>query len=284
MSNNRGVYFLANDYIFDFAVAFLNSFRTSNPDIPLCMIPFDNDIVQLGSLCSEYHFRIWQNDDILQQCDRISLSFHDHVLGHYRKLATWEGDFDEFIYIDSDTVVLKNVNFVYDYLKEFDFITSHSNIPEIRKWVWKDSIDEIRTLTSEQTSFAANTGFIASKRGCLDVNEVVRRLPAALELVDHMELMCCEQSFLNYLIVTSGMRYTSILTIARANESLNLPRELWAGSQINSVVNGGQLVCPERPPVLLVHWAGEWQSARKENRQVPFYELWSFYRRMRVDH
>lgn len=217
--------------------------------------------------------------------DDISLSFHDHILGHYRKLAAWQGEFDEFIYIDSDTVVLEDVDFVFRYLKEFSFLTAESDIPENRKLVWKESIDETGRLTSEQLSFAANTGFIASKKGCLDLSDVVSRLPAAVELRGHMELFCCEQPFLNYLIVTSGMCYTSLYTIARLNGPWDLPRERWAAEPATAeiVVRDGRIVSTEIPPPLLVHWAGEWQRARKENRGLPLFELWNFYRGMKKD-
>ena len=285
MARKRGVYFLANDNILDLAIAFLNSFRRYNNSIPLCLIPFNDDASRVVQLQSKYGFSIWQDSAVLRWCDDISLSFHGHTLGHYRKLATWQGEFDEFIYIDSDTVVLENIDFVFHYLKEFNFLTSESDNPENRRWVWKESIDGTEKLTEEQLSFAANTGFIASKRGCLTLSDVVGRLPAALELADHMELFCCEQPFLNYLIVTSGMRYSSLRTIARVNGPLGLPQVRWVGDPdlADVVVRDGRIVSPEIHPPLLVHWAGQWQPARKENRRIPLFELWNFYRGMKMD-
>jgi hypothetical protein len=279
----RGVYFLANDNILDLAVAFLNSFRSYNPSISLCMIPFNEDIQEIMQLQSQYDFSILQDPAVLRLCDDISLSFHDGIVGHYRKLAAWEGCFDEFIYIDSDTIILENIDFVFDHLKEFSFLTSHSDIPQIRKFVWKESIDGTGKLTPRQLSFAASTGFVASKRACLGLSDVLRRLPAAIELSDHMELSCCEQPFLNYLIVTSGMPYTSLHTIAQITEAWDMPQERWAGDSSGVVVRDGQIVRPKCPPTLLVHWAGEWKRAREENRLIPLYGLWSFYRHLRVN-
>ena len=59
-------------------------------------------------------------------------------MGQYRKLAAWFGAYDEFIYVDCDVIVLSEFSLIYDFLREFDVIVSHSNIPSIRKWVWKD--------------------------------------------------------------------------------------------------------------------------------------------------
>jgi len=273
-----GVYFLANDSILELAIAFLNSFRTHNPSIALCLIPFDDHIEQLAALHERYDFSIWRDEEALERCDALSLSFHDQALGHYRKLAAWGGDYSHFAYIDSDTVVLQNIDFVFDHLERFSFVTSHSHMPEIRKFVWKESIDAAGLLTSEQVAFAANTGFIASKRGCLDLGDVTARLPAALELVEHMELSCYEQPFLNFLMVTSGLEYTSLHAIAHASGSLSIPRERWGGDATGIVVRDGRVVSPESPPTLLVHWAGEWRTARDENRQIRLHQLWSFYR------
>ena len=28
----------------------------------------------------------------------------------------------------------------------------------------------------------------------------------------------------------------------------------------------------------MMHWAGEWQRARDEGQQIPYFDLWSYYR------
>src|SRR5262249_42560440 len=147
------------------------------------------------------------------------------------KLALWEGPFDQFVYIDSDTVVLHSIDFVLRYLDQFDFLTSHSDMPQIRSWVWRDSIYATGALSDAQISYAASTGFLASRRECLPRAQVDARLPAALALAQHMELRCCEQPLLNYLIVTSGLRYASLSTIAREiGAQFGPPLEFWAGN------------------------------------------------------
>src|SRR5580658_3484813 len=80
MTHPQGVYFLANDYVLDLAVTFLNSFRKYNPTIPLCLVPFDADICKVTALADKYGFEIYDNMEVLYECDRISESFHDTVL------------------------------------------------------------------------------------------------------------------------------------------------------------------------------------------------------------
>lgn len=270
----HGVYFLANDRVYDQVVAFLNSFREHNPTIALRLIPFADDTTRVEALASRYGFSLWSDAEVLNRCDAISAQFHGEVVGHYRKLAAWEGEFDRFLYIDCDTVVLRPVDFVFEYLDRYDFLTSHSNIPTIRKFVWRDSIYDAAALTREQIRYAANTGFVASRRDALDLDRAEARLDGALALADHMELICCEQPLLNYLIVTSGRPYTSLSSIAAKTGDWGIPQERWAGMSIDMVPD----TQVPQPPILLVHWAGEWEKSRREGTPIPHRELWEHYR------
>jgi hypothetical protein len=275
----RGVYFLANDGVLDVAIAFLNSFRTYNPSTALCLVPYGDDVEQLTSQRQRYDFTIWCDLAALRWCDNISRLFHGCAVGQYRKLAMWEGPFDQFVYIDCDTVVLHSIDVVLRYLDRFDFLTSHSDMPQIRSWVWRDSVYATGALSDAQISYAANTGFLASRRECLPHAQVEARLPAAVALAQHMELLCCEQPLLNYLIVTSGLRYASLYTIARETGTrFGPPLELWAGNP-SLVVRDGRVIHPTTP-TLMVHWAGEWAKARAEGRQIPYHDLWSYYRHL----
>lgn len=278
MKKQQGVYFLANDRCMDLAIAFLNSFRTYNPEIPLCLIPYDTDVHDLCGLSATYKFSIFDDLVTLGDCDTASLAFFSTPRGQFRKLAAWEGKFDEFVYIDIDTVVLHSVEFCFEYLKRFGFVTSHSDIPGIRKWVWKDSIYSADSgLSMAQISFSANTGFIASRRGLLSRNLVSQKVSQASTLAEHMELFCVEQPLLNYLIVTAGVPYSSLLTIARTTGSHEIPLERWAGRPIGRIVDGKVIVENGSPPILLVHWAGEWQSGRHQTNP-----LWRYYRDLGV--
>lgn len=278
----RGVYFLANDRVFDLAVAFLTSFRRSNPDIPLCLIPFAEDCERVTALAARYSFTVWEDQETLLACDEVGRPFHGKPLGHYRKLAIWSGPFDEFLYIDCDTVVLEPVDFVFELLAEHDVITSHSNMPNIRRWVWRHSALDAGVLNRQQIGFAANTGFIASKAGLFDARKLLTQLDAPLAFAEHMELDCCEQPYLNYIIVTSGYSYTSLLSIVKRTGRKDIPLERWAGNDIGEV-SEGRIVSPGESKILVVHWAGEWERARFAGRDIPHREFWQYYRSLHQD-
>jgi hypothetical protein len=272
MAGRYGVYFLANDHVLDRAIAFLNSFRRFNPTLPLCLIPFGEDIGRLRGMRDRYGFEVWSGDPaLLRACDEISRSFHGQVLGHYRKLVAWEGDYDRFVYIDTDTVVLGSVEFVFELLDRAGFVTGYSDLPGSRGLVWRESIVDAGRLSPEQYGYAAGTGLVASRKECLRFTGVTPRLAAAAELAPHMELSTVEMPLLNYLIVTSGWPRTSL---RRAGQ----PGERWAGEEMGEI-RDGRLVSPWLPPVLFVHWSGFWwELARGEISELPHRELWDYYR------
>jgi hypothetical protein len=279
VTTSRTLYFIANDRMYDFTVAFLNSLRAYNPASPLCLIPYDSDVDRVLTLQSDYAFSVWSDDQVLARCDDISRQFHGRVLGQYRKLAMWEGPCDEFLYVDTDTVVLRSLAFVFSLLSDVAFLTSHSDMEGLEQWVWKPTIRASGALTELQIRFSANTGFIASHRGLLTLDYAEAFLADALELAPHMELMCAEQPLLNYLFVTSGLRFDSLAAIVHRTGQTEIPRERWAGSNSMSVSHG-EVTSPRVPPTLLVHWAGLWN--RLEQGTLPYMELWKFYRDLRV--
>jgi hypothetical protein len=264
--------FLANDSMKDLVLAFLKSFRRFNPEIALCLIPYNADIFWLKGIRADYNFTIYEKQDILEWCDEISIQFHGRLMGQYRKLACWHTDFEQFVYVDVDTVILHDLAFSFDLLPGFGFLTSHSDLPDIRKWVWRSSINQQSVLSGKQVSFAANTGFIVSERNALTKERVDALLPGALQIRVHMELLTAEQPFLNYLIVTSGLRYSSFLTMARISQRRDIPQERWGGYK-EPESSEGIVTEPTTYPLLLIHWAGEWRSGTHLSSK-----LWQFYR------
>ena len=301
------MYFVANDRVIDIAIAFLNSFRKFNPEIPLCLIPFTKDNNKLKQLQNQYRFSVYENQEMLTYCDELSRQFHQETIGHYRKLVIWDGPFDEFIYIDIDILILKSLDFVFRLLEHYDFIVSCSNIPSTEKWVWKKSIYQTGKLTQEQIQYAANTGFMVSKKHAIKKDDINMRINAALELKQHMELFCMDQSFINYLIVTCGKRYTSFLLLLDSPLYPENYVEFWAGEdkkKLREDLNTGLQTLLEGKwrEVLLIHWAGVWQLKKSEIKLsnllksmklrrydwpvsifMPLKKLWKHYRTMHLD-
>jgi len=263
----RGVYFLANDAILDVTIAFLKSFRIHNPAVPLCLIPFGDDIERLAALGEIYDFSIYSDRCMLERCDEISLKFFDWRCGQFRKLCAFEGEFDEFIYVDCDTIVLNDVYFTFQFLDRADFITSHSDEPHLRQWVWKESIYEAGVLSAQQIAFSANTGYFCSRKGQFTISGLERDLQKSLDVKQHLELGCAEQAYLNHIVVTSGCRYASLKKMKLDSGHWSIPLERWAGDKGRLRSWLGGLRASARAKILLIHWAGMW-SAQPSDRAI----------------
>jgi|GEM_PF-747836 len=280
-TKSKGVYFLANNKVFEMTTAFLNSFRTYNKDLSLCLIPYNNEFDQIEAMKNIYDFSIFTNEELLKSCDDISIKFHGNVVGAYRKLVAWEGEFEQFIYIDIDTIVLDSLSFVWENLSHCKIFTSHSNMPEIRRWVWKDSIYTHSKLNIAQIEYATNTGFIASSKNILPMSWILEKVEEALILKDDMELLCMEQPFLNYLIVTSGYNYGSLFVFFMWGGTItkDIKLECWAGLP-GGIVRGGKFKDPHKRPIFLMHWAGVWRENNEDLAKIPYVELWNYYRNL----
>jgi hypothetical protein len=269
----RGVYFLANDRLLAEVVAFLNSFRARNPDVQLCLIPYDANTTRIRTLAESYSFSVLDDQKLLKHCDDISAVFHGRVRGHYRKIAAWGGIFEEFIYIDIDTIVLRPVDFVFPLLRDYDVVTAHAGEPGSRKFVWHDTIRPGLELTQVEIDYATNTGFIASKRGLFDPYGIDALVERAKALAPHMELLCMEQPLLNYLLVKSTGRFTSIRQLNEGRTDEKLPCEAWAGDRGWHIEPDGNSSYRGQPhPVLFVHWSGEMVPTKWEKKLYSFLE------------
>jgi hypothetical protein len=275
-AEKKGVYFLANDRVVDLALAFLNSFRLTNPDTPLCLIPYAADYEKLDALSTPYNFTVFSDQDFLNYCDEISLMFHARVSGNYRKLACWQGDFEEFIYVDIDMLVLKNLDFAFPLIQHYDFVVAYSNMPSIVKWVWKDSIYKSGMLSDEQIQYGANLGFLCSRKSALTRPDIDARLSDAKRIQPHMELSTLDQPFLNFMIVSSGKRYTSLYSLLDHPVYPENYVEFWAGNNKRDLLAGVKTMMDGKlREIFLIHWAGCWQARKWE---IDLYRLMAILR------
>ncbi len=299
-----GVYFLCNDGLIEMAIAFLNAFRLYNPNLPLCLIPYrDDDITQLRDLARVYDYSIFPYPDVLVACDRIGHRIKPYDY-RFRKLAIWEGDFDNFIYLDVDNIVLDDVLPLFQLLQAYQFVVCDSNVAGNIQWVWKDSLPLREKIGAAQVEFAANTSFILSRKGALSLAVIESRSDAIDDLVPYMQLACGEQPLLNYLIASSGQKASSLSALHKSGANVGIG--YWAGMASNPEM--AAQVYPEgtlklqgtSDRVMFIHWSGLWQARtidkfiygllrlcglgrsgiRATRLWFPYKRLWLYYRNL----
>ncbi len=253
----RGLYFLADDAVFDWVSAFLASLRRVEPSLPVCLVPFSEHVGKVAALGRHFDFSVFPDLNLLEAADAIGRRFFPGGRGEFRKLALWEGPFDEFVYIDVDTILLRPVTPLLALLQCHDVVFSSSHVPGARRWTWRDSIEAAGLLPASMVESAANTGFFLSRAGRLALSDLIGLLAGIGPLVQHMELRCKEQPFLNYAIAALELKATSLYHLRHASGYFHLPQECWAGDEGWSGIRQGCSRHEGVPiDVLFVHWAG----------------------------
>ncbi len=135
MTLPKGIYTLANDNLYDQVIALINSIRSNyDSKIPICIIPYNNQINQLKNLHleqvflfnQEESFNKWQNfaAEIWShpRFGNLKQTAWYHGSNTIRKLCSFDGPFEQFIYIDSDELVMSSLEDCFNKLTNYDCV------------------------------------------------------------------------------------------------------------------------------------------------------------------
>ncbi|MEL6332337.1 MAG: hypothetical protein AAFQ76_07095, partial [Cyanobacteria bacterium J06626_26] len=121
----RGVYIVANQKVGENAIALLASLRRHDPDVPVYMIPFNDDYQPLYQKLNRlYQVQLFPDlaflDSFTQTISEIFPRDFLALPNKMRKLAAWFGPLDEFLYIDTDILFFEPVSHTLAYLDRAD--------------------------------------------------------------------------------------------------------------------------------------------------------------------
>jgi hypothetical protein len=136
--NDRGIYTLANDVVYDQLVALLNSIEANvSPDIPICVIPFDERLDKVQQeVNSRPNVTLFDNQESIKRWESFaqkvwavhpeakkkSLSRPPWGKGHHHRFAAFDGEFDQFVFYDADSLAMKPVDDIFKKLEIYDFV------------------------------------------------------------------------------------------------------------------------------------------------------------------
>ena len=109
---------LVNDHFFDYFIPFLESFREHNPALDLWVIPFDENIDKVRQVASLYRFKIVEFD--FSAIDAFSTQLFGestYLKNRLRKLAAFDLDLDEFLFIDVDMTVGQSLDAFFGHIR-----------------------------------------------------------------------------------------------------------------------------------------------------------------------
>ncbi len=284
----RGVYFSANDAVYDWAIAFLNSYRRFNPDLPLYLIPFDEDCDRLLDVQSEYDFKIY-TDPAFERLEAIGEAFE---LGHspgvgphwFRRYAAFWGPLDEFLYLDARQIVLAELESFVAAPRKYGFEFMHYDCA-------LDQVYEPGPFRHEMLRRNRGRGFLsgfwASRKNLFNIEEFEKLAEEALRIRDQLNPRNTDQAFINFCCDVKPVQYGhfaetmgGICQQAWANQTGSVYEQdgayyLWSYGKLN-----------HKKRLVLLHWAGisegptmperKWFSRWRYARSTTFHQLSSW--------
>ncbi|MGB0562598.1 MAG: Npun_R2821/Npun_R2822 family protein [Spirulinaceae cyanobacterium] len=279
----RGIYITANDKFTEQALALLNSIRHYDPDTPITLIPYDENYRAIAArLNQDYGVKLYPDLDFIE---RLSQQLYE-IFGEgffarpnqFRKQACWFGEYDEFLYIDTDIVVFEKIIDNLDALKENDFLCCDYQHRGGITNVFNPAIFESGVLVERDRSAIFNCGWWAARKGRFTETDLYRVFAECAAHPNYFDFSqkTSDQPIINYLIlknIPSDRRFNLVNRPGGAPGS-------WAGSQQFIREGRDRLLDPNcnNQPVQYLHWAGIRLAPG-----CPYWQIWQHYRYLNGD-
>lgn len=252
-----GVYFSANDAVYEWAIAFLNSFRTFNPDLRLILIPFNEQCDRLLKLSNIYNFEVYI-DSSFSRLEAIGQAFE---LGYtptgpywFRRYASFWGPLDYFIYLDVRQLILADFKPLIEAIETLGFDLLHYDCAVDQVY----ELGEFRQkLLRQGRGRGFNSGRWASRRGLFSLEEFEELAQSALKIRSQLNPRNTDQAFINYCCDTKLVRYSHF-----AEAIGGICQNGWARQSGNIFQKYGKYYLwdygglDHHKQVVLIHWAG----------------------------
>ncbi len=252
-----GAYFSANDVVYDWTIAFLNSFRTFNPNLRLILIPFNDNCDSIYQLQEKYNFEIYI-DPTFDRLEAIGRAFE---LGYtatgpywFRRYASFWGPLDRFIYLDARQVVLADLQPIVEALDDdkFDLLHFDCAIDQVYE------PGELRCqLLRQGKGRGFNSGRWAARKGLFTIEELELFAASAIKVRTQLNPRNTDQAFINYCCDMKPIYYGHVAQVLGG-----ICQTSWARQPGNIYQESGKYYLwdygglDHKKQLLLMHWAG----------------------------
>ncbi len=264
-----GVCFSANDVVYDWTIAFLNSFRKFNPDLRLILIPFNEQCSRLLQLQDRYNFEVFI-DPSFERLEAIGQSFE---LGHtptgpywFRRYAAFWGPCDRFMYLDVRQVILADLTPFITALDEFDFELLHYDCAIDQVY---ESGEFRQQLLRQGKGRGFNSGRWAARKGLFSIDDFEQLATEALKIREQLNPRNTDQAFINYCCDLKHIQYGHFAEVIGGicqNAWARQSGKIYEIDRIYRLWDYGGL--EHKKQVILVHWAGCKLSATMPHRNL----------------
>ena len=270
---SRGVYIVANQKVGENAIALLSSLRRHDPEVPVYMIPFNDDYRELFQKLNQlYQVHLFPDLAFLETfTQKISDIFPRDFLAlpnKMRKLAAWFGPLDEFLYVDTDILFFEPVSDTLAYLDQADFICCdyHFKGRKLRDVFSADAVER-GIFPADVVNSVFNSGLWGSKKGAITLEQVYQRLGECAANRDYFDFSggTTDQPIMNYLVLNSIDKRLNIAQVE--------PNEPGSWGGMKHFVERDRALYDGETRLRYLHWAGTPMCPGG-----PYRELWEYYR------
>jgi hypothetical protein len=270
---NHGIYIVANDRVMENAIALVNSIRCYNTNVPIILIPFNDEYYQVAEQLGTLHqVQVFPDlefiDTFTQKVGEIFDRDFLKLPNKMRKLVAWFGPLDEFLYIDTDIVVFEDIAANLDQLQTVDFFCCdfHFSGEKLRN-IFSSYVLEQQIFTKTELEDVFNSGFWGSKKEIITLNQMYKTLKECAQHKQYFDFTqgVTDQPVLNYLVLKNIPRRHNLVKVPGGAPGN------WGGSphfkEIDHVLydNGKRLK--------YIHWAG---TPIKPGGS--YWNIWEYYR------
>ncbi|HEX4159041.1 MAG TPA: hypothetical protein VHY79_11230 [Rhizomicrobium sp.] len=263
----RGIAIVANDRVLHWLLPFLESYQATNADIPLHLIPFDDNVTATRR-AAELYGAIWVTEETTE-VDALARRLYPLFPHHRRRLRKLQAlalPLDRVIYLDVDTILFRNFNGVFSALDpgETEFVIASS------------SEDYVYNRRRGQHAFLDNVtlfndGFFLTSRHILSLADFERVVAADEDLFHSVRKrgMLFAQPLVNFVVHRLGLKVKALADCVphASNESFYKAEGV-------KLTENGPLDWQGRE-IYFAHWAG----ARGTPKRRIFDAVWQDYAR-----
>ena len=244
-----GIAIVANDKIYKWLLAFLESYRTTNAATPLYLIPYDENCEQTRRAAAAYGAVLVEDE--LDEIDALAERLYPLNPGRRRRLRKLQAlalPLDQVIYLDVDTILFRDFSPLFGKLVAgtHDFIIASTSA----EYVYNEAGRDHDLL---QGAVFFNDGFFSTASRLLNVGDFIRIVDENEKLFHAVRKRggLFAQPLVNFVVHREGLAVTSLAeTLPRASdESFYKPVSA-------SFADDGLPVDGEGRKIYFSHWAG----------------------------
>ena len=246
---SRAIATIANDKVYDWVVPFLESWRRSNAETPLHVIPYDENCDRTRRACEAYGASFTEPDSVA--LDALSKRLYPLYPKHRRRLRKFLSlalPVDEVLYVDVDIVLLRDMRRFFGRLEPgvCDFIVAAPTTD----YVYNRKRDKYPYL-KDVTLF--NDGFFVTSKAILPIQkfyDVIETDEDAFHAVRERGMLFA-QPLTNFVTHRLGLKIKAVFELDSdvSGESFYKATDVTHDAQGLPLDANGN-------PIYFVHWAG----------------------------